>query len=250
MLSVRWREKTCSSSPHSRNSNRADADVPATDPVDIHCPEHPFGIADIEDVRVVISQKLSGPAIELLLEKLPDIGECGFRHTSQFCHDRRVQGVLLELADAESGFGLRFFHFAHEVILEVGTDVTDLHLFAVLGEVVVDDELAGGRKVDDADLLKNRHQTKYFPEFLRSTCWIFASKIRQQSEAKLLKRSQGTSSAGSGLTLDSLALRLRFHRNPSLFSFSEQNLIPVLFDILAYYNILVKIDAKDVCYIL
>ena len=141
--------------PLVRMPDRAGKDMPATAaPVNAHRPEYPFGIADIEDVHVAVGQELSGLAIGLLLKKLPDVGEGGLGFASQFVQDRLVQGVLLELADAEGGFSLRIFHLAEEVILEVLSDPGDFHLFAVGSEVVAGEELAGGWKIDDADFLQ------------------------------------------------------------------------------------------------
>ena len=118
--------------------DRDGADEPASAvPADAHRPGHSFDIVDIEDVRGAIGQELSELDIGLLFEELPDAGESRIVLASQFVQDRLVQGVLLELANAEGDFSLWVFHLTQEVLFEVVSDRGDLHLFAVRGEVLI-----------------------------------------------------------------------------------------------------------------
>ena len=122
---------------------------PVVAPVHAHGTKDTGDVFDVEDVDVAIGQKIALFPIRLLGEQIPELGERGFCFllATEFCNDRSVSGVLLEIAEAKFPLVLRFFDLsiAFEIPLrEVAPDSVEFHFCGIRSELVLRSEGFGG----------------------------------------------------------------------------------------------------------
>ena len=141
-----------------RDGVRLDAPAIAGVPARVERPAGAVLVVDVRDVRVAVDEQSAFLSLSLLFEQFPELGEVRLGCFSEFAHDGRVDGVLLQLLDAERRRSDALFHEAEEVGLEVLADPVDLHAvdgFA-FAELVAGDELVNADNVDRGDGLEKR----------------------------------------------------------------------------------------------